>query len=70
MPRSLWQGKCGFSSTPITEDEGDQTRSIGQSEPTEITTNITLEDAQTSPLKTSYLPSLFKMIHPHLSNPT
>ena len=44
MPRSLWQVKCGFSSTPITEDEGDQTRSIGQSEPTEITTNITLED--------------------------
>jgi hypothetical protein len=41
MPQSLWQQKCGFSLNHSSEDEGD---TAIQSEPTKVTTNITLED--------------------------
>jgi hypothetical protein len=41
MPRFLWQQKCGFSLNHSSEDEGD---TASQSEPTKVTTNITLED--------------------------
>ena len=41
MPQSLWQQKCGFSLNHSSEDEGD---TASQSEPTKVTTNITLED--------------------------
>jgi hypothetical protein len=41
MPQSLWQQKCGFSLNHSSEDEGDI---ASQSEPTKVTTNITLED--------------------------
>ncbi len=41
MPQSLWQQKCGFSLNHSSEDEGD---TASRSEPTEVTTNITLED--------------------------
>jgi hypothetical protein len=41
MPRFLWQQKCGFSLNHSSEDEGD---TASQSEPTEVTPNITLED--------------------------
>jgi hypothetical protein len=41
MPQSLWQQKCGFSLNHSTEDEGD---TASQSEPTQVTPNITLED--------------------------
>ncbi len=41
MPQSLWQQQCGFSLNHSTEDEEDAT---SQSEPTKVTTNITLED--------------------------
>ena len=41
MPQSLWQQKCGFSLNHSSEDDGD---TASRSEPTEVTTNITLED--------------------------
>jgi transposase InsO family protein len=41
MPQSIWQMKCGFSLKHSTEDEGDI---ASQSEPTKVTTNITLKD--------------------------
>jgi hypothetical protein len=41
MPQSLWQQKCGFSLNHSSEDEWGTT---SQSEPTKVTTNITLED--------------------------
>jgi hypothetical protein len=41
MPQSLWQQKYGFSLDHSSEDEGD---TASQSEPTKVTTNITLED--------------------------
>jgi hypothetical protein len=41
MPQSLWQQKCGFSLNHNSEDDGDTAR---QSEPTKVTTNISLKD--------------------------
>ncbi len=41
MLQSLWQQKCGFSLNHSSEDEGG---TASQSEPTKVTTNITLED--------------------------
>ncbi len=41
MPQSLWQQKFGFSLNHSSEDEGD---TASRSEPTEVTTNISLED--------------------------